>query len=62
MMASRTLRNASRFTPDGRLKTATQAALDNASPFMPDGRLKTDLQAALDAAARVERDTGTPTR
>jgi hypothetical protein len=48
------LKDVSPFTPDGRLRTPIQEALDRASAFTRDGRLKTPAKDALDKVSLVE--------
>lgn len=58
---SRRLRAASRFLPDGRLKTAYQAALDAVNPYDRRTDLPKDpTRHALDAASKVDPATGRP--
>jgi hypothetical protein len=54
------LEKVSKFTKDGRLKTAFNATFDSLSPFDRDGVLKTKFKTTIDDVSRVDRMTGLP--
>lgn len=61
MTGSKRLRGASRFLPDGRLKTAYQLALDSVNPYdratdLPKGPTADRLA----EVSKVDRSTGRP--